>query len=89
LSWLDCRENELTTIPSSLSVLSLTHFSLDGNPLNPELAAAHTEGFDAVKRYLRAKAEGQVVLNEAKLILIGEGEVGRARCLGRCAETNG
>ncbi len=55
--------------------------STDGiNPLNPELAAAYEEGIEAVKRYLRAKEEAQVVLNEAKLILIGEGEVGKS-CL--------
>jgi hypothetical protein len=52
------------------------------NPLNPELAAAYKDGLDAVKRYLRAKAQAQVVLNEAKLILIGEGEVGKNCLLG-------
>lgn len=56
--------------------------NLAGNPLNPELAAAHKEGVDAVKRYLRAKAEAHVRLNEAKLILIGEGEVGKSALLG-------
>ena len=53
---------------------------LDDNPLNPELEAANKEGLDAVKRYLRAKAEAHVALNEAKLILVGEGEVGKS-CL--------
>ena len=52
------------------------------NPLVPELAAADKEGLDAVKKYLRAKAGAQVVLNEAKLILIGEGEVGKSCLLG-------
>jgi len=50
------------------------------NPLNPELAEANKQGLDAVKNYLRAKAEAQITLNEAKLILIGEGEVGKT-CL--------
>jgi GTPase SAR1 family protein len=54
--------------------------AIDDNPLNPELAAADKEGLNAVKSYLRAKAEAQVVLNEAKLILVGEGEVGKS-CL--------
>jgi len=73
--------NSLRDLPASLARLSaLRHLALDDNPLNPELAAAYTEGLDAVKRYLRAKAEAQVVLNEAKLILIGEGEVGKS-CL--------
>jgi hypothetical protein len=60
--------------------LNLSRLNLDRNPLNPELAAAYKKGLDAVKEYLRAKAEASVVLNEAKLILIGEGEVGKS-CL--------
>jgi len=73
--------NQLRDIPSSL--LQLDHlqiFLLDNNPLNPDLAVAYREGLNAIKGYLRAKAEAQVVLNEAKLILIGEGEVGKT-CL--------
>jgi len=46
------------------------------------LAAAAGEGTDAVKRYLQVQAAAQVVLNEAKLILIGEGEVGKSCLLG-------
>lgn len=76
--------NRLTSVPSSIAKCAqLERLDLDNNPLNPELAAAYEEGLDAVKRYLRAKAEGdQVVLNEAKLILIGEGEVGKSCLLG-------
>ncbi len=40
---------------------------IDNNPLNPELAEAYKQGIDAVKAYLRAKAEWQIILNEAKL----------------------
>ncbi|MBI3387446.1 MAG: leucine-rich repeat domain-containing protein [Deltaproteobacteria bacterium] len=65
-----------------VQLIHLEDLNLDGNPLNPELAAAYEEGLDAVKRYLRAKAEAQVALNEAKLILIGEGEVGKSCLLG-------
>lgn len=73
--------NNLTDLPLSLARLDhLKGLGLDQNPLNPELAAAYKEGINAVKRYLRAKAGAQVVLNEAKLILIGEGEVGKS-CL--------
>jgi Leucine-rich repeat (LRR) protein len=74
---------KLTDLPNwVLELESLKDLDLEGNPLNPELAAAYEEGFDAVKRYLRAKAGPQVVLNEAKLILIGEGEVGKSCLLG-------
>ena len=75
--------NKLSDIPATLGQLkSLKEFYLSENPLNPELAAAYKEGLYAVKRYLRAKMEAQVVLNEAKLILIGEGEVGKSCLLG-------
>jgi hypothetical protein len=76
-------ESHLTSLPVSLAQLpSLILIMLDNNPLNPELAAAYKEGLDAVRRYLRAKTDAQVVLNEAKLILIGEGNVGKSSLLG-------
>jgi Leucine-rich repeat (LRR) protein len=81
LSKLYIDENQLTDLPPSLAQLEhLTTLDLDDNPLNPELAAAYKEGLDSVKAYLRAKATAQITLNEAKLILIGEGEVGKT-CL--------
>ena len=81
LQTLNLASNRLTDLP--LSLLQLEHLeklNLNDNPLNPELAAAYAEGLDAVKSYLRAKAGPQLVLNEAKLILVGEGEVGKS-CL--------
>src|ERR1035437_7596736 len=75
--------NSLTDLPASLGHLPLLRaIELAENPLNPELAAAYKEGFDAVNRYLRARAGEQILLNEAKLILIGEGEVGKSCLLG-------
>ena len=75
--------NLLSDLPVSLARLQrLEELELVGNPLNPELDAAYKEGLDAVKRYLRAKAEAQVVLNEAKLIFVGEGGVGKSSLLG-------
>jgi hypothetical protein len=83
LKELYLHDNRIQSLPSSIGGLdSLTHLDLSGNPLNPELAAAYKEGLDAVKRYLRAKAGAQTVLNEAKLILVGEGEVGKSCLLG-------
>ncbi len=79
--WLN--PSNLSDLPSWLLELkNLGQLYLDGSPLSPELAAVYKEGLDAVKRYLRVKAEAQVVLNEAKLILIGEGEVGKSALLG-------
>lgn len=80
---LGLKRNNISDLPSSLSQLELLReLNLDDNPLNPELAAAYKEGLDAVKAYLRAKAGAQIVLNEAKLILVGEGEVGKSCLLG-------
>ncbi len=73
--------SKLTDLPTSLAQLgSIQDIDLSDNPLNPELRAAYDEGIDSVKAYLRAKAGDQVILNEAKLILVGEGEVGKS-CL--------
>ena len=85
---LELSNNHLTDIPSSLS--KLNHFnkvvyynsSIKDNPLNRELVAAYNEGSSSVKAYLRAKAVAQITLNEAKLILVGEGEVGKSCLLG-------
>lgn len=82
LKRLHLRGNKITNLPLSLSQLPLEELDLDDNPLNPELAAAYKEGIDAVMKYLRAKGEAQVALNEAKLILVGEGEVGKSCLLG-------
>jgi len=80
---LDFSNNQLTSLPESLAQLGkLSELKLNKNPLNSELAAAYEESLEALRRYLHAKAEAQVVLNEAKLILIGEGEVGKSCLLG-------
>ncbi|MDX2217385.1 MAG: COR domain-containing protein [Oculatellaceae cyanobacterium bins.114] len=75
--------NELTTLPNSLSYLhKLKTLNLAKNPLNPDVAAAYKQGIEAVMQYLRARSAGEVMLNEAKLILVGEGEVGKSCLLG-------
>ncbi|MEM9090866.1 MAG: COR domain-containing protein, partial [Cyanobacteria bacterium P01_F01_bin.53] len=80
---LDLYNNNLIEVPISLIRLKhLKRLSLRGNPLNPDVAAAHEQGIEAVMQYLRARTEGEVTLNEAKLILVGEGEVGKSCLLG-------
>jgi hypothetical protein len=82
LEWLNLPQNKLTDLPSSIAGLKkLRRLDLRGNPLSPELAAANEEGVSAVQRYLLARAGAQIELNEAKLILIGEGEVGKSSLL--------
>ncbi|MCK6558444.1 leucine-rich repeat domain-containing protein [candidate division KSB1 bacterium] len=83
LQSLNIYRNQLKTLPESLVGLTKLYWlDLRGNPLIPELAAAYKQGLDAVKAYLRAKAAAQIILNEAKLILVGEGEVGKSCLLG-------
>ncbi|MCY7383016.1 MAG: leucine-rich repeat domain-containing protein, partial [Microcoleus sp. CAN_BIN18] len=83
LQEINLEGNQLTELPESLASLTrLKWLDLGENPLNPDLAAADKQGTQAVLQYLRATAEGQVTLNEAKLILIGEGEVGKSCLLG-------
>lgn len=80
---LDLSGNQITDLPAELAQLEhLRELRLQNNSLNPELAAAYKLGLGAVKEYLQAKVEGQVVLNEAKLVLVGEGEVGKSCLLG-------
>ncbi|QKQ75289.1 leucine-rich repeat domain-containing protein [Nostoc sp. TCL240-02] len=80
-------KNCLTDLPASLGQLShLETLILDDNPLNPDLAAAYEQSTQAVLQYLQAKAEDQVTLYEAKLILVGEGEVGKSCLLGALRE---
>ena len=76
--------NQISSLPEGLGKLtSLQELSLDKNPLNPELAAAYEQGTAVVLEYLRSQARSQQVeLNEAKLILVGEGEVGKTSLLG-------
>jgi hypothetical protein len=82
LQTLSLEGNRLTDLPPSFLKLQLLRgLELKGNPLNPELEAASKQGLEAIKRYLRAKADAHVVLNEAKLILVGEGEVGKSSLL--------
>jgi internalin A len=75
------RGNPFKTLPESLGQLTyLRELNIDVTALDPELAAASEQGLLVLLNYLRAEAEGKVALNEAKLILIGEGEVGKS-CL--------
>jgi hypothetical protein len=81
LQVLDISNNQLTDLPTSVARLEqLQTIKLSYNKyLNPELTVTYKQGIYALRAYLRAQ-ENAVVLNEAKLILIGEGEVGKS-CL--------
>ncbi|RZM79778.1 leucine-rich repeat domain-containing protein [Leptolyngbya iicbica] len=83
LESLELESNHLIDLPTSLvQIPLLIKIELDHNPLNPDLSAAYEQGMRAISQYLRARAEGEVLLSEAKLILVGEGEVGKSCLLG-------
>lgn len=83
LEEIDLTSNYLVDLPASLSQLSkLQKLGLNDNSLSLNLAAAYDQGIEAIMQYLRARIEEEVVLNEAKLILVGEGEVGKSCLLG-------
>lgn len=82
LELLNLEENNLRELHEAIAQLSkLREIKLHRNLFNNELYEAGWYGVDGIKAYLRAKAiSGQIILNEAKLILVGEGEVGKT-CL--------
>ena len=83
LERLDVSFNKLVTVPDSIGLLPhLSSINVSYNPLSSELRFAYDEGTAGLLRYLRAKSQAQVSLHEAKLILIGEGEVGKSCLLG-------
>jgi energy-coupling factor transporter ATP-binding protein EcfA2 len=84
LEWLDVQNNQLTSLPTSLArAENLIELQLDGNPLNPALAAAYGAGIDELRAYLRSLADPaqREELFEAKLVLVGEGGVGKTTLL--------
>ena len=82
LQYLYLSENLLSDIPASLAQLEhLEKLYLDGNPLNPALQSAYDQGLDAVKAYIRSLEGNAEPLYEAKLVLVGEGNVGKTTLL--------
>jgi Leucine-rich repeat (LRR) protein len=78
----DLSNNKIRTLPAELGQLKcLTRLNLDNNPLSPALQAAYDRGIKGVLEYLKGVAENARIIYEAKLILIGEGEVGKTTLL--------
>ena len=77
--------NQLKSLPRSIGNLqNLRGLFIDQNPLNPELAAANKQGFDALQVYLRGRAtdtvEGIEVLDEFEGVLAGPRSVSCVAC---------
>jgi len=82
LKTLDLNNNSLTELPLFIAEFNyLSELNLDNNPLNPALQSAYKQGLPAVKAYLRSLEQNAEPLYEAKLVLVGEGNVGKTTLL--------
>ena len=78
---LDLSSNLLPMVPHALANLDHAAISLAGNPLAPELQAAYNEGPEEFGTFLRLLHEEGQFIREAKLVLVGEGAVGKSSLL--------
>ena len=73
--------NQLSTLPAEIAQLTnLQQLYLRNNPLNPVLQSAYDRGLDVLREYLSSLVEAEP-LYEAKLVLVGEGDVGKTTLL--------
>ncbi|MFP4575990.1 MAG: leucine-rich repeat domain-containing protein, partial [Coleofasciculus sp.] len=87
--------NKITEIPECIGQLTnLQKLNLDDNPLNPVVKSAYQSGLDELKAYLRSiqEPDQREEIYEAKLVLVGEGGVGKTTLLkaltGKDPQTN-
>ncbi len=78
LQKLDLMGNQLTTLPPEIAQLtSLANLELEGNPLSSPPPEITQQGASAVLTYLRERLESSVQQWVSKLLLVGEGGVGK------------
>ncbi|MEH1942797.1 MAG: leucine-rich repeat domain-containing protein [Nostoc sp.] len=89
LTQLDLNDNQITQIPKAIENLpKLKKLDLRGNPLpiSPEILGSSDDvgSVEDIFNYLRLLRSGEVrPLNEAKLLLIGQGSVGKTSLIKR------
>ncbi|EMI55076.1 leucine-rich repeat domain-containing protein [Rhodopirellula sallentina] len=77
LASLDLSNNRLSSLPRSVSSLDRIELRLHGNPIPDSMKAAHEAGWDAFCAFLQGVSTDGIRLYEAKMLLIGEGGVGK------------
>jgi internalin A len=78
---IDLSGNQITTLPKEMGNLpDWVELNLDGNPLSEPLPALVRRGNQYLFSYLRSLGDGESRY-EAKVILIGEGNVGKSSLL--------
>ncbi len=87
LQTLDLDGNQLTEIPAELAnPTNIKHIIIDNNPLNDSFQIAADGGTESLLAYLKSLLNQKLRLFEAKLILVGEGGVGKTSLLGALLE---
>ncbi len=86
IEYLNASNNKLGDLPLSLAQLQhLTTLNLDNNPLNPALQSVYNAcnggNYEPLFAYLRSLEQNAEPLYEAKLVLVGEGNVGKTTLL--------
>ncbi|NOR78337.1 MAG: GTP-binding protein, partial [Methanophagales archaeon] len=83
LTRLYLSENQLKTLPAEIGELkNLTKLILSKNPLESPPLEIADQGIEAIFEYLRQLPVEAIEHNEAKMILVGQGEVGKT-CLAK------
>ena len=89
LTWFDLSDNQITEIPEAIESLpKLEKLDLRENPLpiSPEILGSSDDvgSVEEIFNYLRLLRSGEVrPINEAKLLLIGQGSVGKTSLIER------
>ena len=82
LQMLTLSSNQLKSLPNSLAQLEkLESLQLNDNPLTEPPPEVVRQGTDAIQAYLRERAEGEERQWVSKLLLVGEGGVGKTQLL--------
>lgn len=83
LTLLNLYYNNLKELPPDISKLTkLNAIDLDNNPLESPPPEIVRRGKEAILEFLRHLSDRAIVNNEAKLLLVGQGDVGKT-CLAR------
>jgi Leucine-rich repeat (LRR) protein len=79
LEYLDLSNNRLAALPPDFErLIGLTHLAIDGNPLTSLPPQVARQDAPAVRAFLRNLRRGESDRFEARLLILGEGGVGKS-----------